>query len=107
MYFESKVFFRCYFANDSLANGCRIRLMLDKDSASNETEDFDVSRELGYMCNSTDNRFETYSSVVGFDIEANGSVGNVSLPVSRVKTDSMEEYIEGTENRCQDSNECN
>ena len=79
IFFENWLYSYCSFANNSLASGCLIKLLL---RGRNETEDFEISRAVGNSCNMTNNRFEAYSGLTVTDIEASGMEGNFSLNVS-------------------------
>ena len=93
IFYENRLYLRCWFAIDSLANGCLIKLLLRD---SNETEDYEINREEGYTCNRANNQLEAYSDLVVLDIEANGLEGNISLPVLPKKLNTLEEYMQAT-----------
>ena len=95
IFFENNVYLRCTFAVNSAAKGCLIRLSV---SSRNDTDDFMVFREAGYLCNETNNRLEAYSDVTVSDLEENGMVGNISLMVVPMEVATLVEFMEQT--RC-------
>lgn len=93
IFFENWLYSYCSFANNSLASGCLIKLLLRE---SNETEDFEISRAVGNSCNMTNNRFKAYSGLTVVDIKASGAEGNFSLPVTAREVYSLDEFMDIT-----------
>ena len=95
IFFENWLYSYCSFANNSLARGCLIKLLL-RESNETDPEDFEISRAVGNSCNMTNNRFEAYSGLTVVDIKASGVDGNFSLPVSAREVYSQDEFMDIT-----------
>ena len=90
IFYKNNFSLRCSFANNSVATGCLVKLLLRN---NNETEDFKINHEKKFSCNITNNHLEAYSGLVVLDVEADGSEGNISLPVFPREVSTLNEYM--------------
>lgn len=90
VFFENHLYLHCFFANNSKADACIFRLT---PIGGNETEEFVVSRNSGYICSRTKNYQEAYSHITVSDLYMTQIEGNLSLLVDPVKKDTEKEYV--------------
>lgn len=95
IFFENRVYLRCFFADNSDAKACIFRFT---PIGGNETEEFVVPRVSGSLagstCNRTKNYRMAYNNVTVSDLDANGMEGSLDLEVFPIRvTDTEEEYV--------------
>ena len=100
IFFKNHLYLRCLFVNGSRAKFCIIRFAL---SSTNETENFEVSRESGFLCTTANNQFEAYSRAMVLSKAENGMEQNVTsnIPKTAIFATTLKQYVELT--GCQQS----
>ena len=101
VFFRNNVFLTCYFAVDSGARGCVFLFDANLNASGASTNEFRVllgSDHHGEQCNTSDNQRTGYVRFTVVDLEQDGSMGVVSLPVMVREVETEEEYREQT--RC-------
>ena len=79
MFYKNHLFLLCTFTNDSKAQGCALNLTL---FGGNGTETYKIYRKDGDTgCLDVNNQLEAYRDIVVFDIEEDGTNGNIGLPI--------------------------
>lgn len=103
VFFENNIFLRCFFANNSQALGCVIRLSISSTNDTESDDTFELRRQPGINndivisnCNSTTNRRVAYSEIVGVDLEGDGMVGDVSLQVAVIEVENESNFTQLT-----------
>jgi len=101
VFFKNNVFLSCRFANGSGAKGCVFLFNANlNESGSTSINEFRVSLPSndyrGNQCNASDNQRNGYMRFTVMDVEEDGSVGVVSLPVAVREVVTEEEYRQQT-----------
>ena len=98
-FFENNVFVECSFAANSLSRGCIVLLIVD----GNETlvEELMLERSSNTLstitqCNTTTYQMITYDVILGLDLESNGTVGSIPVPIKVEPIEDVSNFTEIT-----------
>lgn len=95
VFYKNHLFLRCTFTDDSKAQGCALNLTL---FGGNETETYEIYRKNGDTgCFNINNQLGTYRDIVIFDIEEDGTSGNIGLTIGeRVNVSTTKNFTQMT-----------
>ena len=90
VFYKNHLFLQCTFTDDSKAQGCALNLTL---FGGNGTETYEIYRKDGdTRCfNNINNQLGAYGDIVVFDIEEDGTSGNIGLTIDEPVNVSMAE----------------
>jgi hypothetical protein len=88
MFYENQLFLQCTFADDSRAQGCAVNLTL---FGGNGTEMYRILRteDEDKKCFNINNQLRAYGDIRIFDIEEDGTNGNIGLTIDEPVNVSM------------------
>jgi hypothetical protein len=89
VFYKNQLFLQCTFTDDSKAQGCALNLTL---FGSNGTETYKMFRNTSHTgCFDINNQLGAYRDIIVFDIEEDGTNGNIGLTINEPVNVSMPE----------------